>query len=344
MRKSSADSSTQTTNPARVAPIAHVLLISPRNKDVPFALGLSEYLGCNFYHYRHDSGSLPGVASLFSKGIVLWDVDHPDAARPSAPFFVGKIAESLTQRSDPMRTFALSDQLASKIEHLENQEHGVFISNILRKDNAVANEIYQRLVLEALYIDGHGLERFFNEAESKRQEVRLTHSSHRPVALVAIKRFLEKNGLSERLSHQVAQAADELLLNAIFDAPVDAGGLHYRKNLDRSESFALEKGETVTFSIMSNKRFFGMSIRDQFGSVDLARLIPSLYSNYQVDGYQPGKSKEGLGLNTVLESGLSLFLVSTAGKSTEAMLFFPRAKNYAEFKSTFRFLSAVWRA
>jgi hypothetical protein len=154
---------------------------------------------------------------------------------------------------------------------------------------------------------------------------------------------LEKNGLTPRLSNQVAQETDELLLNAIFDAPVDEEGAHYRKKLERNAQFPLDKKEEVILSVMSNHRFLGVSIKDQFGSLDLGKLIPSLHRNYRTDGYQPNEGA-GLGLNKVVESGFSLFLVSLAGESTEAMLFFPCSKNHAEFKSKFRFLSAVSRA
>ncbi|MDR3606113.1 MAG: hypothetical protein P4M08_01895 [Oligoflexia bacterium] len=320
-------------------------MISPRDLDAQFGLDISRSIKCGYHRVYEAGGDLRKLILDFPNAVILWDVDHPGAHSPLDPLFIGKVGKLLSELVGPQRVFAISDKLASKIEQVTNDEHQVFVHNVLRKDNAVAVDIYSRLVESVLSNRPMGIEFFFGKGAKKKQEVRLTESSHRALSIDALKNLLQRQGVAPRLANQVAQACDELLLNAIYNAPVGPGGKRYRKQQDRIEAFEFDDIEEIKLSMMSNEHFFGICVKDQFGSLDLERLIPSLYRSYGTDGYDPAMDHaSGLGLNKALDAGFSLFLAASAGEWTEAMLFFPRTKTHAEFKKSFRFLSAVWRA
>ena len=67
-----------------------------------------------------------------------------------------------------------------------------------------------------------------------------------------MRKFLSDEGMSPRLGNLVDQACDELLLNAIYHAPVDKKGTHYQESKDKSFAYPFRKAEEVTISLMSN--------------------------------------------------------------------------------------------
>jgi hypothetical protein len=185
--------------------------------------------------------------------------------------------------------------------------------------------------------DPFDIQGYFGE-DAKSQQITISQNSHRAAAVKATENFLAKCGLIPRLSVQAAQAADELILNAIHSAPVDASGNRYRKDLEQPANFRFSNREQITLSVFQNDSFYAISVRDHFGSLKADEVLSHLQKNYAQESTE---THSGLGLNSVLGSGFSLLVAVKPGKLTEVSIFFPNAKSFRSFRRTFRFLSVT---
>lgn len=319
----------------------HLVLISSRSEDLVLAAKVSAKVRMNFHVFQQASPDILQFMARYPGSLVFWDVDHADAEDSKNPSSVENVGLMLSKSAEPCRVVTISDQAINCFPYLFNYSRQAFTNNIQRRDNPAALEIYSCLVENILSKNRFGLEQFF-KGGSKRQEITLSTAAHRVAAIEATRGFLVKQGVPPRLGGQVGHAVEELLLNAIFDAPIDASHERYRLHADRMADFSFSKKETVTLSIMSNDEYIGVAVTDQFGSLNLNEVLAHLSRNYRTEDYLSEKSDEnGLGLNNVVESGFSLLLSTVPGESTDAILFFPKARNHKEFKTKFKFLSVV---
>jgi hypothetical protein len=157
---------------------------------------------------------------------------------------------------------------------------------------------------------------------------------------------LRKLGLPSRIASATSQAIDELLMNAIFDAPVDKQGSHSRKREMRNAEFELGVREQVELELGWSDVAIGVRVSDNFGSLTKEELLAFLSKNYQEAAFSPAKAERqekgsGLGLYGITQSGLSVLFVSKPGVRTEVILIIPRAPDVRQFRSSFRFLSIL---
>jgi hypothetical protein len=146
----------------------------------------------------------------------------------------------------------------------------------------------------------------------------------------------------ERMATKIAQAADELLLNAIFDAPVQKDGTRYRQIGSRDMDFVIDGGG-ITVSFAEGDHYAAISVTDNFGSLAKEEIMFALKKDFQDRAYviRPGSGGAGLGLNSIVQSGLSVILLTRPQLRTEAVILFPKARTYKEFKSSFSFFGVI---
>ena len=310
----------------------HLLLLSGREEDVVLATRLSKEMDACF-HWFHDPSSLAvqELLARFPDTTVLWEVDPPDAMDIHHPSSIQAVGLMLSKASRSDRVFALSDTAAYKLGHLANFHRHVFNHHICRRDDEDSLGIYGRLMKAAQSGKPFGLETFI-EKGTGRQVIQLKNSSQRRLAVEALQKYLVKRHLAPRLAVKVAQAADELLLNAIFDAPLDAAGKNYRSDNDRSSEFEFTEKEQVTLELLSNSECVGICIHDKFGSAQVDALLSV---------FQYPDATDSWDLRKVLETGVSLIYSICPGVSSEAILLFPKSRNYIDLKRKFRFFSIV---
>ncbi|RYZ89546.1 MAG: hypothetical protein EOP06_09185 [Proteobacteria bacterium] len=120
-------------------------------------------------------------------------------------------------------------------------------------------------------------------------------------------------GFAARLSAKMGIAADELLLNALKDAPEN----HALRSLEKIPN----KGVDVICG-RSASRFF-ISVTDQFGSFEKNKALNCLANSREKISLSNGNKSAGLGLAMVLKSGASLVISDQHGRSTSALASWP---------------------
>lgn len=137
----------------------------------------------------------------------------------------------------------------------------------------------------------------------------------------AIESFMADLGVRGRIVARLQAVADEMLMNAIYDAPLDARGTPKYATLPRTTRVDLLPQERPTLSFGSDGRTFGISIRDPFGALTAETLKRYIAKGLrrgadQIDRKQGGA---GLGLYLLFDSLHTMVLNRAPGRQTEML-------------------------
>lgn len=313
-----------------------LLLISERDSDLAFCGKLAKAVNFPF-HNVHSRDQLKSFLIDHPECIIFWDCDHAEAGNEKNPKSVAAVGKILKDLGNPLKIFAITDKPLNQYPYLFKVP--VFGHHIFRRFQEPALQLYPTVV-QSLFVNyPFGLSRFFPEG-TPNQKVVLTASKQKAPAVQAVQNVLGKMGVTNRLTGIIAQAVDELIMNAIFDAPHD-DGKPLRKALPRTEAFLFTPGEEVWLEMMMTDKYVGICVADGYGTLKKDVILGFLRKNYQEESYTNKKEGGGLGLNEIIHSGLSVLFICKPDNRTEVMLFFPRTGNYKEFREGIRFVSLI---
>jgi hypothetical protein len=309
---------------------ARILAISERNDDFALAQYVAGQMNLKF-----TAQNRPALIQEFllehPQTVAFWDTES------SGDMAIAKI---LYGRIAPHRLFAITEGPLNQYPHLF--DFPIFGHHLQRRFMAPAPDLYARLAVACLTPMPFGIARYFPKGTTI-QKITLRRSAHKAAAVEALNNFLTKRGVTSRLSQLAAQAADELLMNAIYDAPIDAEGLKFRKNMDRNQDFELKPEKGVDLEIACTDGYTGICVADTYGSFKRSLLLNLLRKDYQERAYvvKADDRGSGLGVHGLIQGGLSLLFVCKPGSRTEVTVFFPNATNYKAFRAGPRFLSLM---
>jgi CheY-like chemotaxis protein len=128
-------------------------------------------------------------------------------------------------------------------------------------------------------------------------------------------------GCGPRVAAQATLIADELISNALYNAPVDAGGLRYRGDEPRHGARALVDRERVRLRYACDARYFGIEVDDWFGSLDRATILRCLAKagGRRVEKVSMDTRGAGIGLATVYGTCNHLVFNLDPGRRTEVI-------------------------
>jgi anti-sigma regulatory factor (Ser/Thr protein kinase) len=150
----------------------------------------------------------------------------------------------------------------------------------------------------------------------------LTHSQQRSEILDLIADFARECQVRSQVRDKIVLLADELLMNAIWDAPVDRSGRPKYHALPRSQPVALEPSEAVTFRYATDGNLIAVSVADRFGRLHRETACRYLLQCFARTGAGMGPQvaeEAGLGLALAFQS-ISSFIINCApGTRTEVV-------------------------
>ena len=106
------------------------------------------------------------------------------------------------------------------------------------------------------------------------RRVRLTHAGRRGDRLDKLSDFFKAKGLGARTTEQLRDAAEELLTNAFYDAPVAAGAM--KKPVSRTQDIELPDDAACDLAYGVRDQLAVVRVRDPFGSLTRQRLMDVL--------------------------------------------------------------------
>jgi len=136
-----------------------------------------------------------------------------------------------------------------------------------------------------------------------------------------VAKFVESLELPQSLIKMAWGMTEELLMNAIYDAPVRDGKFIYA-HLPRTTPVSLREDELSTLSWGCDGRHFAISVRDPFGALQQRKLyeyIRKVLRRGSGDIIDTKEGGAGLGLYKILFSSHAMICNVTPGKCTEVI-------------------------
>jgi hypothetical protein len=139
----------------------------------------------------------------------------------------------------------------------------------------------------------------------------------------AVQDFVENCGLGKNLASKAFGISEELLMNAIYDAPVAGGRTHYQE-MDRLAERNLPEDEWSTLRYGVDGRVLAISITDPFGAFARSKWFEYLRKALKRDNSETlidtKKGGAGLGLFKMLYSSHGVVCNVDPGKLTEVII------------------------
>jgi hypothetical protein len=143
----------------------------------------------------------------------------------------------------------------------------------------------------------------------------LTRASQRGELAIAVSAKIHDHGHSERVASMAMLAADELLSNAVHNAPVDERGTRYRAELARDQEIKLDERHQVTLRWGCDSRYLAIEVTDRFGSLARDTILRAMM---QSDVKDSGGGA-GMGITLTYRSCDHLVFNLAPGRRTEVI-------------------------
>jgi DNA-binding response OmpR family regulator len=107
-------------------------------------------------------------------------------------------------------------------------------------------------------------------------EHQITRSTQRAHVIDRLAEAVRARGQSARVASMAMLVADELISNAVHNAPIAADGSRPRKDLPRDLDIPLEGRDTVRLRWGCDARYVAIEVTDHFGSLDRDTILGAL--------------------------------------------------------------------
>ncbi len=155
------------------------------------------------------------------------------------------------------------------------------------------------------------------------QEHLLADISERAGCARQVLEFAGRSNVPRRLHAHIEQCLDEMAMNALYDAPVDSHGQQVFAHVPPRQRINLTIDQTVLVQYASDGVYFGLAVRDAFGSLSRANVLRVLYKGFHATEKLDRKaSGAGLGLYLMLRGVAGLYFNTIAGVATEVVCLF----------------------
>jgi hypothetical protein len=147
----------------------------------------------------------------------------------------------------------------------------------------------------------------------------LARASHRSARFERISMFFVERGVSPRAIGRIEEVYEELVTNALYDAPLEAG--FFDRSVQRTEDVEMPKSHACEISYGFDAGMAYLRVRDTFGALTRARIV-SVLGRCNGIGVELDTSRggAGLGLWRVFSAATTVQVVIDPGKLTEVLV------------------------
>ena len=267
------------------------------------------------------------VAALEKAGAEVDAVRNPEAIQGDIPhryiFHGGPLAPldgMLGRLRDNAHVTAIADKASltdltlflrdDRVNHVvvgDELDHGVFTTA-------------QKLLTGDIF----GIEKYLPEG-TQVQYARLRDFEGRGRAIDTVLAYAEEMKMRRQVRNAIGQVCEELLMNALYDAPVDADGKQVFAEIDPHDRTSMGSPRPVSIRYAATEDKFAVAVRDRFGRLAkntiLAYIEKCIHSPNQIDRKTYGA---GLGLYLVANAAASYIVNVAHGIATEVVCTFDR--------------------
>jgi hypothetical protein len=157
------------------------------------------------------------------------------------------------------------------------------------------------------------------------QLTRLRDYKGRTAAIDEVLAYAEKIGVRNKIRTSIGQVCEELLMNALYDAPADESGNPVFAEVDLKARLERLSPRPVSIRYAATETGFAVSVRDRFGRLDKGTVLryidKCLHSPNQIDRKIYGA---GLGIYLIANAATQFVLNVAPGMATEVVCTFDR--------------------
>jgi hypothetical protein len=172
--------------------------------------------------------------------------------------------------------------------------------------------------------DIFGVEKYLPEGTPVNY-VRLRDFEGRGKAIDTVLQYAEQSNMRRQVRSAIGQVCEELLMNALYDAPVDADGNQIFAEVDPHDRTKSRSPRPVSIRYAATESMFAVAVRDRFGRLAkntiLSYIEKCIHSPNQIDRKTYGA---GLGLYLVANAAASYVVNVAYGIATEVVCTFDR--------------------
>jgi hypothetical protein len=147
--------------------------------------------------------------------------------------------------------------------------------------------------------------------------------NEKSVAIAAISDFAGAMGVRRKYREGIEQSIDELLMNALYDAPVDQGGKPVFAEVPTKSRLSLRLEQKALVQYACDGDTFAVSVRDPYGTLSKDTVVKfldkCLHASEQIDRKVGGA---GLGFYIVANAASQVAINSYPGVATECVVTF----------------------
>ena len=181
--------------------------------------------------------------------------------------------------------------------------------------------------------DLFGIEKYLPEC-TQVHLTRLREYKGRTAAIDEVLGYAEKVGVRRQVRSAIGQVCEELLMNALYDAPVDEHGNAIFAEVEIKARLEQLSPRPVSIRYAATETGFAVSVRDRFGRLDKATVLryidKCLHSSQQIDRKTYGA---GLGIYLIANAATQFVLNVAPGMTTEVVCTFDRKSARASLRA-----------
>jgi anti-anti-sigma regulatory factor/anti-sigma regulatory factor (Ser/Thr protein kinase) len=151
------------------------------------------------------------------------------------------------------------------------------------------------------------------------QMLQITSSSKKATYIDQLLDAARAEGVRQRALRALAELAEEMIMNAIFHAPIDENGQPRYAHLSRETEVVLPAGEEPVLSWLIGKRYIAVSIRDPFGSLSPQEIFNRISGKDCIANLNETMEGAGVGLRIMSRSAQHLVFTICPGNWCEVL-------------------------
>ncbi|MEO6774489.1 MAG: PEGA domain-containing protein [Kofleriaceae bacterium] len=229
-------------------------------------------------------------------------------------------AELLSRLSGDARVICIlpRSNLAAVVDTMQASER---VAALLTTENFDSREL-SALATRVLSGDIFGLEKLVHWDTLVHSQL-VGDYQEKSLCISQISEFAELMGVRRKYRESVEQCVDEMLMNALYDAPVDDNGQPLFSEIPTKTRISLRVEQKAVVQYACDGKRFVVSVRDAFGTLErgtvLRYLHKCLHAEQQIDRKVGGA---GLGLYLMVNSASSVLFNVLPGVATEVVCVF----------------------
>jgi hypothetical protein len=163
-------------------------------------------------------------------------------------------------------------------------------------------------------------------------EVEVRTSGDRDAAVGEIQNFVGTLGVPKRVAEMFGELAHELIMNAMYDAPVDQSG-RPKYAFDRKAEIRLADEERPVVRIATDGTKLVMQVRDPFGRLERKHVFEGLARGLAGGEMDSSHGGAGLGMMVCHNASSAMFFDVARGRYTEVTALFELDMNLRELRT-----------